>query len=123
MSLICYVFAIHFKLCFHCCFVCDKMNKTISHLYMFAPRNQQFFSRRMYNSNQISSVHFLLDLFPSFDWTPAQELVTTKRNPIGIPFFFSPLDSPSPPLPRRFVPNERPPLPSSPLSSSISSHQ
>jgi hypothetical protein len=25
----------YFKSCFHCCVLCDEMNKTISHLYMF----------------------------------------------------------------------------------------
>jgi hypothetical protein len=70
INLICSIFAIHFKFHFHRPVLYDKMNKTISHLHMFVPCHQQCFSHQMYSSNQISNVHFLLDLFPSFDWTP-----------------------------------------------------
>jgi hypothetical protein len=65
---------------------------------MFALCHKQCFSHRIYSSNQISIVHFLLDLFPSFDSTPAQELKTAQRDPIGLPFFFIPPDSPPPPI-------------------------
>jgi hypothetical protein len=105
-----FIFIIHFKFCFHRCVLYDKMNKIRSHLHMFAPCHQQYFSRHIYSSNQISNVYFLMYSFPSFDWTPAQELKMAQRSPIGLPFFFNPSDSPSPLI-------ASPPLPSpSPLS-------
>jgi hypothetical protein len=104
---------------------------------MFAPCDQQYSSHRVYSSNEISSVHFLLDSFLSFDWTPTPELEMAHCGPIDFPLFFNPHDSPSPPHPFPIIPCQtrdqchphplqytpsRYPLPSSPLPSSTMGH-
>jgi hypothetical protein len=87
------------------------MNKARSHLHMFEPRRQQCFSHWIYSSNQISSVHFLLDSFPSFNWIPAQKLETVQRGPVGLPFFFNQPDSSSPPITSLPLPHHHLPFP------------
>jgi hypothetical protein len=103
------------------------MNKTKSHLYMSVSHHQQCFSRRMYSSNQIFNVYFLLNSFPSFDWTSVQELEITPW-PYRSSFFFNPSDSVHLPSPPPAVPCQTRDLHHSPptlslLSSSIWSHQ
>jgi hypothetical protein len=74
------------------------VNKIRYCLHMFVPHDQQCFNHQMYSLNQISSIHFLLDSFSSFDWTPTQELETTQHGLIDLPFLFNSPDSPSPPI-------------------------
>jgi hypothetical protein len=133
-----FIFTIHFKLCFHRCVLCNKMNKIRSHLHIFMSHHQQCFNHQIYSLNQIFNVHFLLDSFPLFNWILAQEPEMTQHGPIGLHFFFNPPDPlhlPSPPPSPRAkreicvapvhytaCPAVTPPPPS-PIPSSILGHQ